>query len=111
MADWETRTGIASDTSKLERVFNSLTVFWQCVCFLCLLYRKRHLSRDICVADVAPCEDGSALVASLSFFCFDTNPRHLRKENSADHAVGRAGSAMIGRVHGVGRTHIVGGSS
>ena len=49
---WETCTGIASDTSKLDRVFNSLK-FLEVRVFLCCLWRRRQFSPDICVTDVA----------------------------------------------------------
>ena len=41
----ETCTGIASDTSKLERVFQFLGSFWQCVCFF--VWQMLHPARTL----------------------------------------------------------------
>ena len=43
-------TGIMSDTSKLEHVFNS----WKCLEVRVLLERRSHFNPDICAADAAP---------------------------------------------------------
>ena len=56
----ETCTGIMRVTSKVKRVFNSLKVQAVRVFFF---VQGEAFPRDICVADVASCPRGSALVA------------------------------------------------